>query len=51
MEAMQNQEKVPKGIILAFREQGQNGSEDDIKEIWQNLVELGLIDSGDDNQT
>lgn len=42
--AMQNQDKVPEGIILAFREQGQGGSEDDIVEIWQNLVELGLID-------
>lgn len=47
--AMQNQDKVPEGIILAFREQGPNGSDDDIKEIWQNLVELGLIDSNDDN--
>lgn len=45
--AMQNQNKVPEGIILAFREQGQGGSEDDIVEIWQNLVELGLIDPSD----
>ncbi|EGG98313.1 Secreted protein Hcp [gamma proteobacterium IMCC2047] len=45
--AMQNKDKVPKGIILAFREQGQDGSEDDIMEIWQNLVELGLIDPND----
>lgn len=45
--AMQNQSKVPEGIILAFREQGKGGSEDDIFEIWQNLVELGLIDPGD----
>ena len=45
--AMQNQDKVPEGIILAFREQGQSGSEDDIFEIWQNLVELGLIDPND----
>lgn len=51
VEAMQNQEKVPEGIILAFRKQGQNGSEDDIKKIWKNLVELGLIDSDDDNHT
>jgi len=42
--AMQNKDKVPKGIILAFREQGQDGSENDIVEIWQNLMELGLID-------
>lgn len=44
---MQNQDKVPEGLILAFREQGQDGSEDDIVEIWQNLVELGLIDPND----
>lgn len=45
--AMQNQNKVPEGLILAFREQGQGGSEGDIIEIWQNLVELGLIDPND----
>ncbi len=50
--AIQNTEKVPSGIILAFREQSQDGSEDDIKEIWRNLVELGLINPNDtDNQT
>lgn len=48
--AMQNQDKVPEGIVLAFREQGQDGSEDDIVEIWKNLVELGLIDSNDTNR-
>lgn len=45
--AMQNQDKVPEGIILAFRKQGQGGNDDDIFEIWQNLVELGLVDSND----
>ena len=45
--AMQNQDKVPEGVILTFREQGQGGSENDIVEIWQNLVELGLIDPND----
>ena len=45
--AIQNQDEVPEGIILAFREQGKEGSEDDIAEIWQNLAELGLIDSND----
>ncbi|MEW7974777.1 MAG: hypothetical protein AB2821_14975 [Candidatus Thiodiazotropha endolucinida] len=45
--AMQNKDKVPEGILLAFREQSQNGSEDDIANIWQNLVELGLIDPND----
>lgn len=48
--AMQNKDKVPEGIILAFREQGQDGGEDDIKKIWQNLVELGLINPSNDNQ-
>ncbi len=44
---MQNKDKVPEGIILAFREQSQGGSDGDITEIWQNLVELGLIDQYD----
>jgi hypothetical protein len=49
--AIQNMDTVPNGIILAFREQGQDGGEDDIKGIWKNLVELGLIDPDDtDNQ-
>lgn len=44
---LQSQDKIPEGIILAFREQSKGGSEEDIAEIWQNLVELGLIDSGE----
>lgn len=44
---MQNQAKVPNGIVLAFREQGQGGSEDDIVKIWRSLVELDLIDPND----
>ena len=48
--AMQSQDKVPEGIILAFREQGQKGSEDNIVKIWQNLVELGLIDPTDTDE-
>ncbi len=48
--AMQHKDKVPKGIILAFREQEQEGSEDDIVRIWQNLVELGLIDPDKTNK-
>jgi len=48
VKAMQNKEKVPDGLLMAFREQGQNGSEDDIKDIWQSLVQLGLIEPSDD---
>ncbi len=48
--AMQNKDKVPEGIILAFREQGLSGNEDDIVEIWKNLVELGLIDPIDSSK-
>ena len=44
VDAMQNEDRVPEGIILAFRGQGQRENEDDIVKIWQNLVELGLID-------
>lgn len=39
-----NEGKVPKGVLLAFREQGEEGSEEDIKKIWEDLVDLGLID-------
>lgn len=46
--AMQNQNDLPQGITLAFREQSQDGSEDDIHKIWQSLVELGLIDPNDE---
>ena len=45
--AIQNQDEVPEGIILAFREQGKEGSEGDIATIWHNLVELDLIDPND----
>ena len=41
---IQDTNAVPKGILIAFREQGENGSEDDIRNIWRSLVELGLID-------
>ncbi len=43
--AIQDTEKVPKGVLIAFREQGENGSEEDIRNIWRSLVELGLIDT------
>jgi len=48
--AMQDKDSVPKGLLVAFRNQGQNGDEDDIKELWQTLVELGLIEISDDEQ-
>lgn len=41
--AMQNTEEVPKGIVVAFREQQDSASDEDIKEIWQSLFDLGLI--------
>ncbi|MEW8294867.1 MAG: hypothetical protein AB2651_05000 [Candidatus Thiodiazotropha sp.] len=45
--ALQNKGNVPEGILLAFRAQSQGGSEEDIVEIWQTLVELGLISPND----
>lgn len=47
VQAMQNSEKVPDGLLMAFREQSQNqeASEDDIREIWESFVRLGLIDT------
>lgn len=49
VKAMQNTEKVPEGILLAFREQSQNkeNSEEDIREIWDSLARLGLIEDED----
>jgi len=48
---MQDKERVPEGLLVAFREQGQNGSEEDIRNIWKSLVELGLIDSEQDDHS
>lgn len=42
--ALQNSDSVPEGILLAFREQQDNASDEDIERIWQSLVDLGLID-------
>ena len=42
--ALQNEEGVPKGILVAFREQSLVSTDEGIKEIWADLVELGLID-------
>lgn len=45
VKAMQDTNKVPEGLLFAFREQSQNkeASEDDIREIWESFVRLGLI--------
>lgn len=45
VKAMQNTDRVPKGLLLAFREQNTNqaASEEDIKKIWESLYQLGLI--------
>ncbi len=49
VKAIQNTEKVPEGILLAFREQSKNkeNSEKDILEIWDSLARLGLIEDED----
>lgn len=41
--ALSNTESTPEGILMAFREQGDGGSDDDIEKIWQDMVALGLI--------
>lgn len=41
--ALSNSDKTPEGIVLAFRNQGANGDDNDIQKIWQDLVDLGLI--------
>ena len=45
VKAMQDPNKVPEGLLVAFREQSQNqeASEDDIREIWESYARLGLI--------
>ena len=48
--ALRNEDKVPEGLLLAFREQSQGGSEEDLKELWISLVQLGLIDIKDDDE-
>ena len=45
---MQNSDAVPKPVSMAFREQSKAGNDDAIREIWQALVDLGLIDLGDE---
>jgi hypothetical protein len=50
VKSMQNKDTVPEGILMAFRDQGQAGSDDDIKRIWKALVELGVIDPNKDDK-
>jgi hypothetical protein len=49
--AMQNTDAIPKGLLVAFREQQEHASDEDIALIWQSLVELGLIDPNDNDRT
>ena len=44
---MTRPDKVPEGLLLAFREQSGTISDEGIFETWKNLVELGLIDPND----
>ena len=49
VQAMQSKgDSIPNGLLVAFREQSKEGSEQDIKEIWESLVSLGLIDPDQD---
>ena len=45
VKAMHNTNKVPEGLLVAFREQSRNqeASEDDIRKIWESFARLGLI--------
>lgn len=47
---MQNKDKVPEGLLLAFREQGSGGSDEDVEGLWRSLVQLGLIDPGNKDE-
>lgn len=49
--ALQNKDEVPQGILLAFRDQQDNASDEDIVRIWESLVELGLIDPDEKDST
>ena len=50
VKSMQNKDTLPEGLLMAFREQGQGGSDDDIKKIWKKLVDLGVINSNEDDK-
>lgn len=46
--AMQRTDEVPEGMLMAFRNQ-ESSSDEDIIQMWQDLVDLGLIKSQDEN--
>lgn len=46
---MQKGDGIPQGVLMAFREQQESTSDEDIALIWQSLVELGLIDPYEDD--
>lgn len=48
--AMQNNTSVPEGLLVAFRDQQDCASDEDIALIWRDLVELGLIDPHGNHQ-
>lgn len=45
--ALQKRDNVPEGLLLAFREQQDNATDEDVARIWRDLVALGLIDPDD----
>jgi len=45
VKGMQNKDKVPNGLLVAFREQSHDGNDDAIREIWKSMVKLKLIDN------
>ncbi|AXS84540.1 hypothetical protein [Marinobacter sp. Arc7-DN-1] len=45
--ALQNRDNVPQGLLLAFREQQNNATDEDVARIWRDLVALGLIEPDD----
>ena len=51
VKAMHNTNKVPEGLLVAFREQSRNqeASEDDIRKIWESFARLGLIATDEKN--
>ncbi len=41
------QDNMPEGLLIAFRSQTGKPSDEDIESYWNDLVDLGLIDSKD----
>ena len=42
--AMKSHDAVPEGLLVAFRKQGEGGDDSDIRKIWRDMVDLGLVD-------